>query len=114
MSEGSEVVFDLGQEDLGSRTVRSTLITIGAMVLQQGMRLGVMAVLARLLTPEDYGLLGMVFVFVTFVQVFANLGLTTATIQKEQVTQAQISIPAWMKRSNSRSRSVLRLCGVLI
>jgi O-antigen/teichoic acid export membrane protein len=44
-------------------------------------------VLARLLTPRDYGLVGMVVVVTGFVSaVFKNLGLSTVMIQRPELT----------------------------
>jgi PST family polysaccharide transporter len=53
-------------------------------------------VLARLLTPEDYGLFGMVTVFVAFISMFNDLGLSMATIQKEEMTHAEASTLFWI------------------
>ncbi len=50
---------------------------------------------ARKLNPEDFGLLGMVMVFVLFIGVFRDLGLSTATIQKQYITHYQVSNLFW-------------------
>lgn len=48
-------------------------------------------ILARLLDPEAYGLLAMVFVVSNFVTLFRDMNMTLATVQKETITHAQIS-----------------------
>jgi PST family polysaccharide transporter len=53
-------------------------------------------VLARLLTPQDYGLIGMVAVVTGFIAMFRDLGLSAATIQKEEISSAQISTLFWI------------------
>jgi PST family polysaccharide transporter len=53
-------------------------------------------VLARLLTPEAYGLVGMVTVVVAFAALFKDLGLSSATIQRESITSAQVTIMFWV------------------
>lgn len=54
-----------------------------------------MASLARLLSPEEYGLFGMVFAFTALMLVFQDLGLTLATVQKVDLTWTQLSTVFW-------------------
>jgi len=58
--------------------------------------LGSNIVLARLLTPQDYGLIGMVTVVTGFVGLFKDLGLSMATVQKEEITHEQVSTLFWV------------------
>ena len=53
-------------------------------------------VLARILTPEDYGLIGMVAVVTGFIAVFKDLGLSAATIQRSEVNNEQVSTLFWL------------------
>jgi polysaccharide transporter, PST family len=53
-------------------------------------------VLARLLKPADFGLIAMVSTCVGFVTLFQDLGLVAATIQRERISQAQISALFWL------------------
>lgn len=48
-------------------------------------------ILARLLTPGDYGLIGLLMVFIVFSQVFIESGFTKALIQKKETSQEDIS-----------------------
>ena len=68
--------------------------------MAQGMKFvlstGATVVLARLLTPQDYGLIGMMAVVVGFVSMFKDLGLATATIQREQLVDTQVSTLFWV------------------
>ena len=52
---------------------------------------GVSMVLARLLTPDDFGLVAMAMVFVYFTQTFMDFGLTSAVIQKKDPTETQLN-----------------------
>ena len=54
-----------------------------------------MMVLARLLTPQDFGLVAMVLTVTGFLKVFNDAGLSTATIQREGITHAQVSNLFW-------------------
>jgi teichuronic acid exporter len=52
----------------------------------QGIKFVLGIVLARLLTPEDFGLIGMITVFFAVAQVFISSGFGAAYIQKKEVT----------------------------
>lgn len=53
-------------------------------------------VLARLLTPNDFGLLGMILVFSQFAAMFGDLGFGSSVIQKSEVSQKQLSSVFWV------------------
>jgi len=53
-------------------------------------------VLARLLTPADFGLIGMVTVVTGFLEMFKTAGLSMATVQQEQISREQISTLFWV------------------
>lgn len=52
-------------------------------------------ILARLLTPEDYGAIGMLSIFMTVAQQFMDGGLGSALIQKKNPTQEDYSTIFW-------------------
>jgi len=54
------------------------------------------AVLARLLSPDDFGLLAMVLTLTAFADLFKDIGLSTATIQRQTITHEQISNLFWV------------------
>ena len=82
--------------NLGAKTVSGGIIVFGAMVVQRLIGLVILAVMARLLSPQEYGLLGMVFALTAFLQIFADMGLPLATVQKDHLTQPQISTIFWL------------------
>jgi teichuronic acid exporter len=47
--------------------------------------------IARLLTPADYGLVGMAMVYVGFVQLFNEFGLSSAIVQNQSLTRSDIA-----------------------
>lgn len=49
------------------------------------------AILARILMPEDYGIIGVMTVFTTFFSVIANMGIGTAVIQNKELDNGDIS-----------------------
>jgi PST family polysaccharide transporter len=52
--------------------------------------------LARLLTPTDFGLIAMVSTSVAFIAVIQDLGINQATIQREAISKAQMSALFWL------------------
>lgn len=48
-------------------------------------------ILARLLTPEEFGTIGMIIVFTGFAGIFVDFGFSTALIQKLEITQKDIN-----------------------
>jgi len=82
--------------ELTSRTVRGGAVTMAAQAVREAIRLGAMAILARLLFPSDYGLVAMVTVVTGFIGLFKDLGLSMATVQREKITQEQISALFWV------------------
>lgn len=82
--------------DLKGRSVRGGAVTIGGQAAQFAIRLGGMAVLARLLAPEDFGLIAMVTALTGFVGMFKDAGLSMATVQRQEINHAQISTLFWI------------------
>ena len=82
--------------NLKGRSVRGGAATIGAQGVKFLLQTGTTLALARLLVPEDFGLIGMVTVVINFVQLFKDLGLSTATIQKEQIDREQVNTLFWI------------------
>ena len=96
-SEGQKDLIEFGgMSDLRGRTVRGGTIILAVQVLRQVLGLGITAVLARLLTPEDFGLLGMVATFTALMVVFGDMGLSMAAVQKPELRWKQISTLFWI------------------
>lgn len=54
-----------------------------------------LAIVARVLTPADYGLVAMVVTVTSFLTVFGDLGLSYVTIQRPQISQDQLTVLFW-------------------
>ncbi len=63
--------------------------------------------LARLLDPAQFGLIAMVAPVLGFVQVFTDLGLLQAVVQKAEVSQRQLSTVFWINAGFSLLLSLL-------
>jgi PST family polysaccharide transporter len=53
-------------------------------------------VLARLLVPREFGLVAMVTTIMGFLRIFQDAGLSTATVQRQEITHAQVSNLFWV------------------
>jgi O-antigen/teichoic acid export membrane protein len=76
--------------ELKRKAVKSVAwVTVGQ-AASQLLSLVVTGVLARLLAPEFFGLIGMVAVLLAVLETFQELGLSTAVIQRQDVTEEQL------------------------
>ncbi|MEP0800039.1 lipopolysaccharide biosynthesis protein [Funiculus sociatus GB2-A5] len=82
--------------DLKSRSVRGGAVTMITQGCKFVLNMGSTVLLARLLTPQDYGLVGMVATVTGLVGLFKDMGLSTATVQKAEINHAQISTLFWL------------------
>jgi PST family polysaccharide transporter len=82
--------------DLKGRSVRGGVASIGTQLLKLALQLGATVSLARLLTPQDYGLFGMAAVFTGFLGLFNDLGLSVATVQRAEITHREVSALFWL------------------
>jgi len=84
------------QEDLKGRSVRGGVLSLAAQGAQFLLQSTATVVLARLLTPVDFGLVAMVTAITAIAAGFADLGLTEATIQRKEISHNQVSTLFWI------------------
>jgi PST family polysaccharide transporter len=82
--------------NLRQRTISSGVVTTAAQGAQFFMNLAYIMVLARLLVPQEFGLVAMVTTVMGFLRIFQDAGLSTATVQRQQITHAQVSNLFWV------------------
>jgi PST family polysaccharide transporter len=87
---------DTPLKELGQRSVRGGLITIASQAVTVFLQLASTVVLARMLTPDDYGVMGMVLSFVALASIFKDLGLSSAAIQRAGLTTDQQTNLFWI------------------
>jgi O-antigen/teichoic acid export membrane protein len=81
---------------LETRTVRGIGWSATSQIAQLLITILISAILARLLTPSDFGLIAMVVVFSNFVAIFSGFGLTSAIVQKKEVSDEALSSSFWI------------------
>lgn len=96
--------------DIGTRAISGGLVTVGAQAAKLVLNLAAAAVLARLLTPREFGLVGMVLGITGLVGLFKELGLSTATVQRDIITPQQISNLFWINVSVSGLLTLISFC----
>lgn len=80
---------------LERRAARGAFVTTGGQLARLVIQTGGIVILARLLTPEDYGLIAMVGVIVTLGEIFREFGLGAAAIQAPTISSAQRNNLFW-------------------
>src|SRR5438128_6635818 len=95
--------------DLSGRSVRGGVVTLTAQSCKFLLSTAATIVLARLMTPQDYGLIGMVVIVVNFVGMFQYLGLSTATVRWSELTHEQVSSLFWINLSLSTLIALLTI-----
>ena len=87
--------------NLRSRSIRGGAVTLLAQSGKLAIQMSSTVFIARLLTPEDYGLIAMANVAIKFVEMLRNLGLSAAVVQKEQINHQQVSTLFWINTAIS-------------
>ncbi|MGB3640186.1 MAG: lipopolysaccharide biosynthesis protein [Rivularia sp. (in: cyanobacteria)] len=84
------------RSDLKRRSLLSGLINFAAQPIKLVLGIGSTAILARILTPGDFGLVAMVAPLLAFADSLSNFGLETATVQREELDNEQLSLSFWL------------------
>jgi O-antigen/teichoic acid export membrane protein len=83
-------------KDLKEKVIRGGMARLVAQGANFCLRLASLMILARLLVPKDFGLVGMVTAFTGVLGLFRDFGLSAAAIQRAAVTEEQASTLFWI------------------
>lgn len=86
----------LGRSDFFEKSLHSGAISLLAQVINTAVQIGTTICLARLLVPEDFGLVAMVSALTGFANVLMDLGTRDAVVQRPQITQGELSTLFWL------------------
>ncbi len=78
------------------KALSATAWSAADIVLRQGVQFAISIVLARLLTPEEFGTVALLYLFVGIASAFAEGGLTSALIQRQDATIEDESTIFWL------------------
>ena len=60
------------------------------------MHLAQLMILARYLTPSDFGIMAILLVVIGFSQAFMDMGISNGIIQRQNITHSQLSSLYWL------------------
>ena len=83
-------------KDLKEKVISGGLAKACSQAVTFGLRIGSLMVLARLLAPKDFGLVGMVTAYTGVLNLFRDFGLSSATVQRGHITENEISTLFWI------------------
>lgn len=79
-----------GKTQLTSTAIRGAAWVLTATIGQNLFRVAAVVVLARILTPEDFGVVAAALVVVGLAQLLVEMGFSTAVVQRAELTRAHI------------------------
>lgn len=94
--------------NLKRHTISGGAVTVSAQAAKFGLNLASTVILAHLLTPRDFGLVAMVTAVTGFLAMFRHAGLAIPTVQREHITDAQVSNLFWI------NLGVSGLCALIV
>ena len=75
---------------------RGLLAHTATKIVLQVLSIGSIAVLARLLSPSDYGLTALTAVFMGFATIFTDMGIGAAVVQSRRIDDRMLSTAFWL------------------
>ncbi len=82
--------------DHAGRSIRGGAMSVLARAITAVIQIASVLFLARLLSPEDYGLVSMVMAFVGFAPILTDLGMQDMVTQAARITKGEISALFWI------------------
>src|SRR6266481_1462406 len=98
MAEGAGGYFEDHREskDLGRLALRGGIVSVAMQYSNGALQIVAAIVLARLLAPEDFGLVAIVTVLTSFAPLLIDFGLGDAVTQRSKITRSQVSSLFWL------------------
>lgn len=86
---------DLGKGKLKGKAARGGAAAVLSELFRMGIRIGTTAILARLLVPEDFGVVAIVMGYILILEGIANAGVSAAALRERDLTPQQSSNLFW-------------------
>ncbi|HEY6560048.1 MAG TPA: lipopolysaccharide biosynthesis protein [Polyangiaceae bacterium] len=93
--------------EIRHHTIRGGQVVAISQTARSLLELGSTLLLARVLAPEHFGVVGMALAFTGFIGLFKDMGLSTATIQSSTITARQVSQLFWINALFSGALALL-------
>ena len=94
--QGDIALVEEKKVSLRQKTIMGIGWTTVAQIGKQVLQFIISTILARLLTPQDFGLVGIIVVFTGFAKLFGELGFSAALIQRENLEERHYSSIFWL------------------
>lgn len=101
----------MSEEGLGSRAAKGAATTLAGQGVKLVIQLASVVILARILSPTDYGLLAMVAAVMGIADLFRDFGLSSAAIQAKTLTNHQRDNLFWINTALGLVLAVLIFFG---
>jgi PST family polysaccharide transporter len=82
-------------KDLRAAALRGTIWSTIQQIGDRGLRAPLFLIMARLLAPEDFGLLALALTYVEFLQVLQHQGMGMALVQREKLEAVHLNSAFW-------------------
>lgn len=102
------------ERSLASRSIRGVAWTVLLQGGEAALQAGSLVVLARLVSPEEFGLVGAALVVISFSQVFATFGIGPALVQREELHERHVVTAFWTSVLLGAACAVLIVVGAPI
>ncbi len=80
---------------LKSRALSATLWSAADILMRQGLQFGISIALARLLSPEEFGTIALLYLFTGIASAFVDSGFSSALIHRQDITHTDESTVFW-------------------
>ena len=88
--------MDAEKNEIGRKSLRGGIVNLGSQGITIIIQFASIIILSRLLTPSAFGTVAMVTVITAFASIFKDMGLSAATIQREDINHDQVSALFWL------------------
>jgi polysaccharide transporter, PST family len=99
--------FDPPTGSLGRGFAKGAFYTALSQAVRIGVQFASVLILARMLSPDDFGVMAMASPIFGFVALFSDLGINQATIQRAQLSVNQASVLFWISVIAALALSIL-------
>jgi O-antigen/teichoic acid export membrane protein len=98
MAQGVAVYFEdhRDSKDLGRRALRGGFVSLAMQYGNGALQIFAAIILARLLTPADFGLAAIVIVLTSFAPFLIDFGFGDAIVQRSKITREQVNSLFWL------------------
>lgn len=90
------LVVDIDPDSFRKRAVMGTLYTGLAQAIRIPLTFAMQIILGRILLPEQFGIVAMATPVIVLIEIFTNLGLAQAVVQREKITRADLTSIYWV------------------